>query len=83
MMVGLWLLRSHDNDLVPFGASASERDQIVSDFKKALEDTGMVVPMATTNLFSHPIQIASNISKNAPPPVETWVKRYLPVADRT
>lgn len=45
----------HDNDLVPFGASAAARDAIVREFKAALADTGLVVPMATTNLFSHPV----------------------------
>ena len=44
----------HDDDLVPIGASASERDRIVADFRCALEETGMKVPMATTNLFSDP-----------------------------
>src|SRR3954454_16421111 len=44
----------HDNDLVPIAATASERDRIVSDFKKALTDTGLKVPMATTNLFTDP-----------------------------
>jgi len=39
---------------VPIDASPAERDRIVSDFKKALEDTGLVVPMATTNLFGDP-----------------------------
>jgi xylose isomerase len=52
---GAWGVNLHDNDLVPFGASAAERDRIVADFKAALEDCGMVVPMATTNLFSHPV----------------------------
>jgi xylose isomerase len=42
----------HDNDLVPIDATAAERDRIVRDFKKALADHGMKVPMATTNLFS-------------------------------
>jgi len=41
----------HDNDLVPIDASPAERDRIVSEFKKALADYGMKVPMATTNLF--------------------------------
>lgn len=50
--VGAWGVNFHDNDLVPIDATASERDQIVSDFKKALDDTGLVVPMATTNLFT-------------------------------
>lgn len=51
---GAWGVNLHDNDLVPFGASAQQRDAIVADFQAALEDCGMVVPMATTNLFSHP-----------------------------
>jgi xylose isomerase len=44
----------HDNDLIPFGATSSERDAILKEFKAALADSGMKVPMATTNLFSHP-----------------------------
>jgi xylose isomerase len=44
----------HDNDLVPFGATAQERDRIVAEFKTALANAGMTVPMATTNLFGHP-----------------------------
>ncbi len=52
--VGAYGVNFHDNDLVPIDATPSERDQIVSDFKKALSDTGLVVPMATTNLFTDP-----------------------------
>lgn len=53
--VGAYGVNLHDDDLVPFGSSAVERDRIVSDFKKALDDHGLVVPMATTNLFGQPI----------------------------
>ncbi len=53
--LGAWGINFHDNDLVPFDATATERDRIVSEFKKALSDNGMIVPMATTNLFFHPI----------------------------
>lgn len=53
--VGAWGVNLHDNDLVPFGASLAERDRIVGAFKKTLDETGMVVPMATTNLFTHPV----------------------------
>jgi xylose isomerase len=53
--LGAWGINFHDNDLVPFGASAHERDRIVREFRAALDDTGMVVPMATTNLFTHPV----------------------------
>ena len=52
--VGAWGVNFHDNDLVPIDASAAERDRIVRDFKQALDDTGLVVPMATTNLFTDP-----------------------------
>lgn len=52
---GAWGVNLHDEDLVPFGSSAAERDRIVAQFKAALEEHDMVVPMATTNLFSHPI----------------------------
>ena len=52
--VGAWGVNFHDNDLVPIEATPSERDKIVSDFKKALDETGLVVPMATTNLFTDP-----------------------------
>lgn len=52
---GAWGVNLHDNDLVPFGCSAAERDRIVREFRQALADTGLVVPMATTNLFHHPV----------------------------
>src|SRR2546430_1579883 len=53
--LGAYGVNFHDNDLVPFGSSAAERDRIVREFKNALEENGMVVPMATTNLFGHPV----------------------------
>ena len=52
--VGAWGVNLHDNDLVPIDATPAERDQIVKDFKQALTDYGVIVPMATTNLFSDP-----------------------------
>jgi xylose isomerase len=52
--VGAWGVNFHDNDLVPIDATPAERDRIVADFKQALNDTGLVVPMATTNLFYDP-----------------------------
>ncbi len=52
--VGAYGVNFHDNDLVPIDATAAERDQIVAKFKSALDATGLVVPMATTNLFSAP-----------------------------
>lgn len=53
--LGTWGINLHDNDLVPFEASWAERNQIVREFKQALNDYDMVVPMATTNLFFHPV----------------------------
>ncbi|MFJ4900513.1 MULTISPECIES: xylose isomerase [unclassified Streptomyces] len=45
----------HDDDLIPFGSTDSERAAIVTRFKDALDRTGLKVPMATTNLFTHPV----------------------------
>lgn len=53
--LGAYGVNFHDNDLVPRDASTAERDQIVRDFKAALAETGMKVPMATTNLFGDPV----------------------------
>jgi xylose isomerase len=53
--VGAMGVNLHDNDLVPIDATSSERDAIVRDFTRALAATGLVVPMATTNLFSDPV----------------------------
>lgn len=52
--VGAWGVNLHDNDLAPIDASPAERDRIVRDFQVALRETGLVVPMATTNLFTDP-----------------------------
>ena len=45
----------HDDDLIPFGSDDAARTAHVERFKAALEETGLVVPMATTNLFTHPV----------------------------
>jgi xylose isomerase len=53
--LGAYGVTFHDDDLVPFGSGDAERTAIIERFKKALADTGLVVPMATTNLFTHPV----------------------------
>ncbi len=53
--VGAYGVNFHDNDLVPIDASPSQRDHIVREFKKSLKENGLVVPMATTNLFGDPV----------------------------
>lgn len=53
--IGAWGITFHDDDLVPFGAPDAERDAIIARFRSALERTGVVVPMVTTNLFTHPV----------------------------
>ena len=53
--LGAYGVNLHDNDLVPIDAAALERDRIVREFKQALTDYGMKLPMATTNLFYDPV----------------------------
>ena len=53
--LGAYGVTFHDDDLIPFGASETERESAVKRFRAALERTGLKVPMATTNLFTHPV----------------------------
>ena len=64
--LGAWGINLHDNDLVPIDATPQHRDKIVSDFKNALKNCGMVVPMATTNTFSHPVFKDGGFTSNDP-----------------
>jgi xylose isomerase len=53
--LGAYGVTFHDDDLIPFGSTAAERDAHIARFRAALDETGMKVPMATTNLFTHPV----------------------------
>jgi xylose isomerase len=53
--IGAYGVNFHDDDLVPFGSSHGEREVILKRFRQALDETGLKVPMATTNLFSQPV----------------------------
>ncbi|MDA8047796.1 MAG: xylose isomerase [Actinomycetota bacterium] len=64
--LGAYGVNFHDNDLVPHGSSAAERESIVKRFRRALDDTGMKVPMATTNLFSRPVFKEGAFTANDP-----------------
>ena len=64
--LGAYGVNLHDNDLVRFGASLADRDRVVSGFRGACEESGVKVPMATTNLFSHPIFTDGAFTANDP-----------------
>jgi xylose isomerase len=68
---GAYGITFHDDDLVPFGADAQTRDGIVASFKKALDETGLIVPMVTTNLFTHPVFKDGGFTSN-----DRSVRRY-------
>ena len=69
--LGAYGVNFHDNDLVPFGSTAQEREAIVKRFRQALDETGMQVPMATTDLFSQPVFRDGAFTANDP-----TVRRY-------
>jgi xylose isomerase len=69
--LGAYGVTFHDDDLVPFGSDAQSRDGIIAAFKKALDETGMVVPMVTTNLFTHPVFKDGGFTSN-----DRSVRRY-------
>jgi xylose isomerase len=53
--LGAYGVTFHDDDLIPFGSTSDERRRWIDRFTEALERTGMKVPMATTNTFTHPV----------------------------
>jgi xylose isomerase len=69
--LGAYGVTLHDDDLIPFGSSDSERDKHIARFKDALAETGMVVPMMTTNLFTHPVFKDGGFTSN-----DRSVRRY-------
>jgi xylose isomerase len=64
--VGAYGVNFHDNDLIPIDATPAEAAEIKRSFRKALQDTGLVVPMATTNLFGDPIFKDGAFTSNDP-----------------
>jgi xylose isomerase len=69
--LGAFGVSLHDDDLVPPNAPPAERDRIVGHFKRTLDETGMVVSMATTNLFGHPVFKDGGFTSN-----DRAVRRY-------
>ncbi|MFC0098080.1 xylose isomerase [Micromonospora marina] len=63
--LGAYGITFHDDDLVPFGADTATRDARLNRFRKALDETGLVVPMVTTNLFTHPVFKDGGFTSNA------------------
>ncbi len=69
--LGAWGVSFHDDDLIPFGSDETAREQHLKRFRAALEETGLVVPMATTNLFTHPVFKEGGLTNN-----DRDVRRY-------
>jgi xylose isomerase len=53
--LGAYGISFHDDDLIPFGSDDAAREHHIARFRTALDETGLIVPMATTNLFTHPV----------------------------
>jgi xylose isomerase len=62
--LGAYGVTFHDDDLIPFGSDDAARDNHLKRFRAALEETGLVVPMATTNLFTHPVFKEGGLTNN-------------------
>ena len=79
--LGAYGVNLHDNDLVPHGSTPSERETILKRFRTALDETGMRVPMATTNLFSLPIFKEGAFTANDPQVRRFAVRKTLESID--
>ncbi|HWO68154.1 MAG TPA: xylose isomerase [Umezawaea sp.] len=69
--LGAWGITLHDDDLIPFGTEGGERDKRISLFREAIDETGLTVPMVTTNLFTHPVFKDGGFTSN-----DRGVRRY-------
>jgi xylose isomerase len=69
--LGAYGMTFHDDDVVPFGSDNTSRDEILARFRKALDETGLVIPMVTTNLFTHPVFKDGGFTSN-----DRSVRRY-------
>jgi xylose isomerase len=69
--LGAYGVTFHDDDLIPFGSDDTAREQHIKRFRAALEETGLAVPMATTNLFTHPVFKEGGLTNN-----DRDVRRY-------
>jgi xylose isomerase len=79
--LGAYGVNFHDDDLVPYRSKPSERDAILKRFRAALDETGMKVPMATTNLFSRPIFKEGAFTANDPGVRRFAVRKTLDAID--
>src|SRR2546430_1111667 len=79
--LGAYGVNFHDDDLVPPGSSAAEREQIVKRFRRALDETGMKVRMATTNLFSNPVFKDGAFTANDPQVRKLALRKTLDAID--
>ncbi|MEU6021590.1 xylose isomerase [Micromonospora sp. NBC_01739] len=69
--LGAYGVTFHDDDLIPFGSDAATRDAQIARFRKALDETGLVVPMVTTDLFQQPVFKDGGFTSN-----DREVRRY-------
>jgi xylose isomerase len=69
--LGAYGITFHDDDLIPPGSNGTERQKIINEFTAALQETGMVVPMVTTNLFYDPVLKDGGFTSN-----DRSVRRY-------
>jgi xylose isomerase len=79
--LGAYGVNFHDDDLVPFGATPAEREEVLKRFRAALDETGMKVPMATTNLFFHPVFKDGAFTANDPAVRRYAVQKTLAAID--
>ncbi len=53
--LGVWGVSYHDDDLLGPDEGSADRARRIARFAAALDETGVVCSMATTNLFFHPV----------------------------
>ncbi len=53
--MGVYGYEFHDNDIIPIGTPAAQRDKLIKRAKQIGDSVGIRATMATCNMFSHPV----------------------------
>lgn len=79
--LGAWGVTFHDNDVFPFDADAATAEKIVSRFKRATDQAGLVIEMVTTNTFTHPVFKDGGLTSNDRSVRRFGLRKILRAAD--
>lgn len=78
---GVYAFELHAEDLIPDGASAAERDNIVKEAKKRMTDADITCGASGANTFTYPVFKDGALTSHEPKIRQLAMQRYLRAID--